>query len=400
MTTWTISISWTQWTTRTTTYLLSLILASAVVSCGSDDASIEPAGPAIEVDTHVVRLDAADGEHEVSGTLKAEHTAVVTSRIPGYVRELRVQAGESVRSGQTLAVLAGEEMQARLAAAKSGLIEAEQAEIEASSGLVAVESRARLARSTYDRFKQLEAERAVTEQEMDEVASQHFGSEAEKAAAEARLSRVAASLERARAEVAAAEAVWEYTNVRAPFHGRVIERRVDIGNLAMPGTPLFVIEQDGPLTAEVALDESLSGEIAVGAEVTVSLEGADSGDPLLGTVVEVAPAVDPRSRAFVVKVALPAEIQAERYAPGRFVRVRFRVGTVERLLVPETSIVRRGQLESVYVVQDERARMRLVTLGRVRGGMVEVLSGLDGGETIVRQADDVSQDGARVSASS
>lgn len=375
---------------------LSLAFTMATLSCGRDEATGEAEGPAVEVELHVMRLETVDGVYEASGTLGAGQTAIVTSKVPGYVRELHVQAGDRVEADDALVVLDGEEIRARLNAAKSGLAEAEAAEIEASNGLEAAGARAELTQATYDRFKELEAKRAVTPQEIDEVASRRLAADAEKAAAAARLRRLQAGLERARSEVAAAEAVWGQTTVRAPYRGRVIERHVDVGSLAMPGAPLLVLEQDGPLTAEVAVDESQAGRIALGDEARVSLDAGGSGDVVVGTVREVSPAIDPRSRAFSVKVALPSEVDIARYAPGRFARVSFSVGTAERLLVPESALVRRGQLELVYVVQDERTRLRLVTLGRSGNGSAEVLSGLDAGDVVVRQASDVSGEGARV----
>jgi RND family efflux transporter MFP subunit len=377
-----------------------LALATAAVSCGRNESPGEAGERVSQVEVQLMRLEGVDGIYEASGTIGAEQTATVTSKVPGYVRELRVLAGDRVQAGDTLAVLDDDEIRARLSAAESGLAEAEAAEIEAKNGLKAAEVRAELAQTTYDRFKQLESKRAVTPQEMDEVASRRDAAEADKAAAVARLRRLGASLERARSEVAATEAVWEQTIVRAPYRGRVIERHVDVGSLAMPGSPLLVVEQEGPLVAEVAVDESHAGRIALGDEVMISLDAADeSADAVVGKVREVSPAIDPRSRMFTVKVALSPEIDATRYAPGRFVRVSFRVGTAERLLVAETAIVRRGQLELVYVVHDERARLRLVTLGRARNGSVEILSGLDAGDVVVRRASAVSEEGVRVTAS-
>lgn len=111
---------------------------------------------------------------------------------------------------------------------------------------------------------------------------------------------------------------------------------------------------------------------------------------------EVFPAIDPASRAFLVKIDLPADVASDGLAPGRFVRVELRIGETERMLVPDSAVMRRGQLELVYVIEAERARLRLVTLGRSREGFVEVLSGLDPGEAVVLNAQQIGEDGMRV----
>jgi RND family efflux transporter MFP subunit len=378
---------------------LTFLVWLAAAACGGGRSrapdEVPEAAPAA-VAVHVVRRAAAGAIYEASGTLRAKQTASVTSKIPGHVREVRVSAGDRVKSGETLAVLEGRDLEARMAAAKAALVEAEQAEREAQAGLEAAGARGDVAESTYARYQKLEAQRAVTAQEMDEVRSRTLSARADRSMAEARLARTRSGIERARADVAASEAFWAYTRIPAPFDGRVIERQVDVGNLAAPGTPLFVLEEEGALRAEVSVDESLAGRIHAGDEAAVVLAEQER---FSGRVSEVFPAVDPGSRAFQVRVDVQTG-KSERLAPGRFVRVEFPLGETERMLVPESAVMRRGQLELVYVVEEGRARLRLVTLGRTREGQVEVLSGLEDGDTVVAEPGNVAIEGARIATSS
>jgi multidrug efflux pump subunit AcrA (membrane-fusion protein) len=114
----------------------------------------------------------------------------------------------------------------------------------------------------------------------------------------------------------------------------------------------------------------------------------------------VFPAIDPASRAFLVKVTLPEDADSAGLAPGRFVRVGFQIGETERMVVPDSAVMRRGQLELVYVVEGERARLRLVTLGHAREGLVEVLSGLEPGEAVVVEAGEIAEEGVKVAKAS
>ena len=376
--------------TKTLAWLAGLLLAGS--SCTRDEARPEDEASPQRVAVYVVGRESVERIYEASGALRSFQTAVVTSKIPGYVREVRVRAGEQVSSGQILVALERGELEARLRAAQAALAQAESAEREAVSGLEAAGARAEVAESTFHRFEKLEAERAVTAQEMDEVRSRYLGARADRSMAEARLATARSGLERARAEVAGAEAVLGYTEIRAPFAGRVTERRVDAGNLAAPGAPLLVVEQEGPLHAEVTVDESQAGRIHLGDEARV-LAG---GEAYAGRVREVFASVDPESRSFVVKVDLPADAKVEGLLPGMFARVQFDVGREERLLVPRSAILRRGQLELVYVVEDGRARLRLVTLGRQREESFEALSGLNEGDRVVEQAGAIAREGQRV----
>jgi multidrug efflux pump subunit AcrA (membrane-fusion protein) len=92
---------------------------------------------------------------------------------------------------------------------------------------------------------------------------------------------------------------------------------------------------------------------------------------------------DPASRSFTVKVNLPAQAQLR---SGMFGRARFSTGERTALFVSSDAILVRGQLEAVYVVDEAgRARFRLITTGRRIDDKIEVLSGLNGGERIVRK---------------
>jgi multidrug efflux pump subunit AcrA (membrane-fusion protein) len=380
-----------------TAFLILAGTALAALSCGGGENEGATEAPPMAVVVHVVERATADSVYEASGTLRATQTAVVTSKIPGHVRELLVNAGDRVKRGQTLAVLEGQDLEARLAAAKAALQEAEDAEREASAGLEAARAGAAIAESTFRRYQELEGKRAATAQEMDEVESRALSARADLAMAEARLGRARSAIERARAEIASAQAFWGYTRIEAPFDGRVIERMADVGNLAAPGAPLLVLEQAGALRAEVFVDESQAGSVHVGDDAAVVVAGSER---LKGRVSEVFPAIDPMSRAFLVKVDLPEGADSERFAPGRFVRVELRAGEAQTMRVPESAVMHRGQLELVYVVEGDRARLRLVTLGRAREGFVEVLSGLNPGDAVVVQAQQIAEEGTRVAAQS
>jgi RND family efflux transporter MFP subunit len=383
--------------------LLFAAAGLAAAACGGEETRAVPEEAPVAVAVHVVDRSFEDGIYEASGTLRARQTAAVASKIQGHLRELPVSAGERVRAGEILALLEGADLEARLRAATAALQEAENAEREAQSGLEAARARARVAESTFGRYQELLSKRAVTAQEMDEVEGRFLSAKADLAMAEARLSRARSGIERARAEVETAEVYRGYTRIEAPFDGRVIETRVDLGNLVSPGAPLLVLEQSGALRAEVSVEESLAGRIHVGDEATVVLSGVDKGDERserIGRVSEVFPAVDPASRAFLVKVDLPEGADSAGLAPGRFVRVELSVGRTERMLVPDSAVIRRGQLEFVYVVEEGRARLRLLTLGRTRDGFSEVLSGLDPGEAVIVEAQQIAEDGIRVAKSS
>lgn len=361
--------------------LVLLLLPSLLAACGGREKPAAEKALAAPPATLEVRAVAVGDRYEAMGTLRGQQTAVLTSKISGYVREIRVEAGDRVSAGALLAVLDAPELEAELRGAESAALEAEAAQAEAEAALTAAKADLALASSTYERFVKLRDQRAVTPQEFDEVETRHRAAEAQVAAAEARIDRTRSARGRAEAGVAAARVFHDYRRIEAPFAGRVLERRIDLGSLSAPGAPLFVLEKQGALRAEVSVEESLAGKIRPGDRALVSVAAEPA--PLEGRVGEVVPSVDPASRAFLVKVDLPSS--SETLVPGSFARVTFEIGKTERLLVPRVAVVEKGQLSMVYVVENDEPRMRLVTLGLEHGDDVEVLSGLTAGDCVVPQ---------------
>jgi RND family efflux transporter MFP subunit len=167
----------------------------------------------------------------------------------------------------------------------------------------------------------------------------------------------------------------------APFDGLVTEKLVDPGNMATPGMPLVTVEDTRSFRLVLRLDESRAVQVSVGDAVEVVLDAAAPGAPALaGRVAEVARMIDAGSHDFLVKVDLP---QVEGLRSGMFARAIF-TGPIHRALaVPESAVVRTGQLSFVYVVEDSRAHRRLINAGTPVRGLVEVRSGLVNGERVV-----------------
>jgi len=329
--------------------------------------------------------------YTASGTVRGRNTAVLTSKTVGYVRTMLVRPGDPVDTGQVLAELEANDLRASVARSRAGLARAVQGRVEAQSALSAAQSAARVAQATHARMQQLLADRAIPQQAYDDGEAAWRGAIAQEEIARARLQAVTSGIDEARAGLAESQATLEYSRIVAPFSGHVIERRVDAGALAAPGTPLLVVADDSLLRVEAALEESRAAELQVGDSATVEADTLSA--PTVGKVSEIVPSVDVASRAFLAKVDLP---KGTHLRPGAFVRVRFRIGTRSRLVVPQSSLRALGSLERVLVVQGDTARLRMVTLGEAHPPWTEVLSGLSPGESIVTLGPAELRDGSRV----
>jgi RND family efflux transporter MFP subunit len=166
---------------------------------------------------------------------------------------------------------------------------------------------------------------------------------------------------------------------------------VEPGNLATPGAPLLTIEQDGLYRLEASVDESKLASVRVGQAVEAVIDASDR--KVNARVTEIVPSVDSASRSYIVKLDLPSMPQLR---TGMFGRAIFPMGMEKVVAIPVAALMDRGQLQSVFVVEDGVAHTRLVTTGRRTKDGVEVLSGLNAGETLVVPIPQGLQDGARV----
>ena len=190
--------------------------------------------------------------------------------------------------------------------------------------------------------------------------------------ADARVAEARASIESAAAGSSAADVAASYATLTAPFDGVVTEKSVDPGNMASPGQPLITVEDDRDFRLEVRLDESRAAFVHVGDEVLVRLDGGASS--ATGRVAEVQRMLDPGSHDFLVKIDVPTGASLR---SGMYGRAVFRGATRKGLAVPESAVVRRGQLASVFVVDaDNHARLRLVNASEAADGRVEIRAGV------------------------
>jgi RND family efflux transporter MFP subunit len=188
-----------------------------------------------------------------------------------------------------------------------------------------------------------------------------------------------------------ARTVLQYTQIGAPFDGVVTRKLAEVGDLATPGKPLLEVENSALLRFVCEVPEALVNRVQMGSTLPVYIDSAAA--TLRGKVSEIAPSASAGSRTFLVKLDLPS---SDRLRPGQFGRASVPVQERSTIMVPPAAVVRRGQIETVFVVDNGHARLRLVTTGREADGLVEVLSGLSGGETVVAQDANLLTDGMPV----
>jgi membrane fusion protein, multidrug efflux system len=327
--------------------LVVLALTVALTACSrAPTPPPQESLPTADVRVVTVQSSTHHASEDVVGTVRPRLRASIEARIQGRITRFHAVTGMPVQEGDVLVELETPELRARVEQANAHLIQAEQ---------------------DLKRFSALLDQQAVTRAEFDAVHARHT-------VAQAAASEAAATLEHAR--------------ILAPFTGVVSRKFADLGDLASPGRPLLELDDPQQLRFEAHVPESLFDRIQPDATFPVRIDTLDA--TLTATVAEIAPAADPASRTSLVKLDLP---NTPGLRPGQFGRLLVPTADRAALRVPASAVVQRGQLEFVFVVHQNHAQLRLVKTGKRSNHEIEIVSGIQPGETIVVTNPESLQDG-------
>lgn len=295
-----------------------------------------PEGQPITVSTAFVTEQHVPALVEVVGTLEAVERATIAAKISGTISEIPVVLGSRVEKGDLLVQISARELGAKL----------KQAEAQLSQ-----------AKRNLEREQKLLTKHATTPETVKSMQDQY---------------------NLAQATYIEVDTMLGYTSITAPFTGVVTKKQAYVGDLATPGQGLLRIENNTHLQVRTAVPESLVLTIDPGDKLQVTIPAA--GVTTQATVAEVAPAADPASRTAPVTLDLPLQ---EKLRSGQFARVLLPGAVQTGYYIPESAIDASGQLDRVFVVQNNQVYLRLIRKGMQVKGLVEVLSGLEPGEEVV-----------------
>jgi len=302
-----------------------------------------PARAADSLRGEKIVLREVDRTVAAEATVEAVRQATVASQVNGRVFEVRVDAGSRVKAGEVLMRIDSREASENAAAAQAQLIQA---------------------KAQYERTRSLVEKKFVS----------------------------AAAMDKAEADYKAAKAVAgqagvgaSYGTITAPMAGVVGLRLTEMGEMAAPGKALMTVFDPRSLRVTAAVPQQRLAEMKGGkGEMKARIEFTESGKWIDAVRVEVLPTVDSRTHTATVRAYLADN--TEGVLPGAFARLHLMTGKVSKLLLPTTSIVRRGEVTLVYVLDEKNPnavpRLRQVRLGETMADGIEVLAGLSSGETI------------------
>lgn len=288
------------------------------------------------------------------GTIRAVHETTIGSKLLARVVDAQLKAGQKMHEGDVLVRLDDADLQAKLKQALAAVTSAEATHAQALRD--------------EKRNSDLLKSNAVSRQECEKTATAVRSS--------------AAELHRAEEVVNEVRATLEWATVRAPMDGIVIDKKIDVGDLVLPGQVLVTLFDPKQMQLVASVRESLAHRLEVGQSIGVEIEGIDKQGA--GTISEIVPEAQAASRAFQVKVTGPCP---PGIYSGMFGRILIPIDEEPVLVIPRQAVRNVGQLELVDAVEQGRSKRRTVRTGRVFADDVEVLSGLKEGEQVLIAAE-------------
>ncbi|HYK90610.1 MAG TPA: efflux RND transporter periplasmic adaptor subunit [Acidobacteriota bacterium] len=374
---------------------LSLTLAVTGTGCKREEAQQARktmARPAVPIKTTHVQRIALQRQVDLAGTLVSPDQAKVSSEVAGVVRQVLVEIGHDVQPGQILVKLDPRELELALQGTESLLRQA-----EAQLGIDGVRTNEPLpdeqisavrtaianrddARAQLGRAKRLMSQRLLPQADLETAETRVRVTEAAYQAAVENVQSLKASLHGLRAAYNLAQKKLADAVIKSPVAGQVSERLVHPGEFILQNAPVVTIVQMNPLKLRTAVQERYASMIQPNLPVKFSVESYP-GETFEGRVANVSPAVDQNTRTFVVEVLV--ENHSRKLKPGFFTKGVILVRRDENLMaVPDEAVSTLAGVSNVYVVNNNKVRQQIVTLGAKEGRLFEVVSGLKGDELL------------------
>jgi membrane fusion protein, multidrug efflux system len=322
---------------------LSLLVLSVLTACGGKEGPAAQAGPppAMSVQVHVLKGAPLENAFTTTGTLLPNEEVELRSEVSGRVTQLGFQEGTMVSAGQVLLRINDDDLQAQLRKAEADL---------------------KLAQDAEGRQQQLLAVNGISQQALDATVAQRIG--------------MLAQADNLRALIAK-------TTIRAPFSGVIGLRSISEGGYVAPSTLIANLKQTSPMKLDFTVPERHGRQMKAGTQVSFTIEG----DTALYTaeVFAVEPSIDPSTRT--VRVRARSGNPGGRLVPGSFAKVAVRLGAVtDALTIPAEALIPDIQGQKVMVMKAGKAQSARVDIGIRTENAVQLISGVQPGDTVITSA--------------
>lgn len=366
-------------------YILRSAVQSTFMSALFSSMVLFPSGASLAQQMKMVTVGPAERatilDHvAVIGTLTAKEEVQVNALVEGKeVRNIFVEVGTHVSKGQPLAALDTAEVDLLLERNTVQLTRATAAVAQEHSRVDVASVTERETRKVFERSNSLVGKGIVSQQTLDEHENAFSRARSQLELAHQTLMLAEADqklIERESAEIAL---TIKRSIVRATEAGLILKRNARVGAMtSSSGDPLFVIAKDGMVEMEASVSETSFVRLKEGMQADITLPGV--GRPIQGRVRLSAAQIDPATRMGAVRVELA---ESASLVPGTFVHGRIEIERRSSVTIPVTAIRSQNGAVSVFIVENDRAIFRPITLGSPVGSAMEVLAGIEEGDIVV-----------------
>lgn len=370
--------------------------ADAAAEAGTKNAQEDAENAAVPVAVRPAVRGAISDLLVSTANLRAMREVEITSQADGVVREVAVEEGDFVRSGNSLAQLDDRDLQIDLALAQQRLAQTKAQRESAQIRREKADTQIANQRADLGRNEEALAEGLVSDTEV--AAMRHRLDELlhDRRVEEATVRQQNHRIEELEAEIRKVKLLISRTRIAAPFAGRVTERTVELGQTVRNSDKLFKIGVFTPLFADVHLAEQDSQRVRPDQKAVIRL-GTDGGEQVKGRIVRVSPVVDDATGT--VKVTAELRPSNANFRPGAFVLVEIETDTREdAVLIPKQAVIEEDGGTFVFVANDGAAERRAVELGYQDGAACEVVSGVEAGDRVVTAGQGNLKDGDKTRA--
>jgi RND family efflux transporter MFP subunit len=380
---------------------LFALAAAGLLASGCNRDTQATAAPRARTDAppRAVRLIAAGQQTvaqtvQTTGTLAADESVVLGTKVPGRLGEISVDLGTRVRKGQVIARIDPSDYQHRLDQAVAALQQARARlgltpdgtddRVEPTDTAIVRQARAQLeeARLTRDRTVKLSSQDLVARAQLD---SAEFGLQVAEGRYQDAIEEVRnrqAVLVQRRSEVALARQQLADTAIAAPIDGAVSQKQASAGEYLAAGAPVVTLVRTHPLRLRLTVPEREAAGVKPGQVVRVTVDG--DRNTYQGAVARLSPQIAEQNRTLLIEAEVPNERGALR--PGAFAKAEVVTQADQQVVtVPASAIVVFAGVEKVIGVKDGKSVEIRVQTGRRQGDQVEIVSGLRAGDGLVAQ---------------
>lgn len=369
-----------------------LIILAVIIAAGAF--MLRPRPQEVQVSSVITTYPSQQyAQLSASGYVVAQRRAAVASKATGRLIWLNVREGSKVKQGEIIAKLDASDVQAAIAAVQANIRQTEAVVAQANVELVNAEA-------DLKRAQGLQAQGFISSQAMDAALKRVN-------AAKAAIASAQASVAVARSQLRVQQVNQDFTEIRAPFDGVVLNKNANVGDIITPfsnaaGSQGAVVTMADMTTLEVEADvsESNLAKAVIGQPVEITLDALPDSR-FRGNIAGIVPTVDRAKATVMTKIRfdkLDPRILPEMSAKVTILSQAATDAEQKPVLAinPKTVLERQGK-KVVFRVKDDQLEMLTITLGRKIGDNQEVTANLQSGDKLVLQANDKLEAGKKVS---